>query len=54
LTQFYVCGSGKVASGVKQKLLDIIGERGSVDGVEAAARMDRIIKASRFTMDVFE
>ena len=51
--QFYLCGSGKIATAVKQKLVSIIQESRQVDEVEATKLFGKILNG-RFATDVFE
>ncbi|OBZ65058.1 hypothetical protein A0H81_14948 [Grifola frondosa] len=51
--KFFVCGSGKVASGVKEALVRIIKEQKKVGDAEAEAVFDEIT-SGRFATDVFE
>ena len=52
--QYYFCGSGKVALGVKDKLGDIfLGEKGG-SKEEAAAFLAQLSKVSRFATDIFD
>lgn len=52
--QYYFCGSGKVALGVKDKLADIILEAKGGDKEEAAAYLAQLSKSSRFGTDIFD
>ncbi|KAJ3553744.1 hypothetical protein NM688_g3453 [Phlebia brevispora] len=51
--KYYVCGSGKVARGVKDVLTAIIKEVREVDDAEAAALFERAT-VGRFATDIFE
>ena len=52
--QYYFCGSGAVALGVKDKLGDIILEAKGGSKEEAAAALARLSKTSRFATDIFD
>ena len=52
--QYYFCGSGKVALGVKDKLGDIVLEAMGGNKDEAAAYLAQLSKVSRFATDVFD
>jgi hypothetical protein len=52
--QYYLCGSGKMALGVKDKLGDIILEVEGGSKEEAAAALTRLSKMSRFAADIFD
>lgn len=51
--QYFVCGSGKVARGVKDILTAIIKEARGVDDAEAAALFEKAT-VGRFATDIFE
>jgi cytochrome P450/NADPH-cytochrome P450 reductase len=51
--QFFSCGSGKIASGIKTKLIEIIKRKLNVDHAEAAARFEKVGK-DRYTTDIFD
>ena len=51
--QYYVCGSSKVARGVKDVLTAIIKETKGVDDTEAAVLFERATMG-RFATDIFE
>ena len=52
--QYYFCGSGKVALGVKDKLGDIILEAKGGSKEEAAVFLAQLSKVSRFATDIFD
>jgi len=52
--QYYFCGSGKVALGVKEKLGDIVLEAKGGSKEEAAAFLAQLSKVSRFATDIFD
>nr|BAL05197.1 cytochrome P450 [Phanerodontia chrysosporium] len=49
----YVCGSGRMATAVKQRLVEIIAAQLNVDSEQATDTFNKIIKG-RFATDVFE
>ncbi|KAF7976157.1 hypothetical protein HWV62_7475 [Athelia sp. TMB] len=51
--QFFSCGAGKVAMGVKETLIKIIKEKNGVDEAEATAQFDRVAKG-RYATDIFD
>lgn len=51
--QFFMCGSGKVASGVKKTLVDMIREDNDLDEAAAIARFSEITKG-RYATDIFD
>ncbi|KAI0783002.1 fatty acid hydroxylase [Abortiporus biennis] len=51
--KLYLCGAGKVLNGIKDKLVDIIGERKGLDKKAAAAVFTEVV-SGRFATDVFE
>ena len=51
--QFFVCGSGKVSSGVKEIVLAFIKERTKTDDAGALATFERVM-AGRYATDIFE
>lgn len=53
LLQFFSCGSGKIATGIKDVLMKIVKEKGDVDDADAAARFDKIAKG-RYAADIFD
>jgi sulfite reductase alpha subunit-like flavoprotein len=52
--QYYFCGSGNVALGVKGKLADIVLEAKGGDKEEATAYLAQLSKVSRFATDIFD
>jgi len=54
MMQYFFCGSGKVALGVKDKLGDIILEAKGGNKEEAAAFLAQLSKMSRFATDIFD
>ena len=53
LSQYFVCGTTKVARGIKETLTAIIKEARGVDDVEAAAMFERA-STGRYATDIFE
>jgi cytochrome P450 / NADPH-cytochrome P450 reductase len=53
VTQLYVCGSGKIATAIKETLVRIIEETRKVDSAAATASFNEMING-RFATDVFE
>jgi hypothetical protein len=51
--QFYVCGSSKVAIGVKGSLIELFRQSKGYSMEEAGAAFDRICKG-RYATDIFE
>lgn len=51
--QFFTCGSGKVAQGVKKVLTDLIKEARGFSDEEASAAFERAIQG-RYATDIFE
>lgn len=51
--QFYLCGSGKIATEVKKKLIAIIQEARQLDEAAATVAFAEILNG-RFATDVFE
>lgn len=51
--QFFTCGSGQVAKGIKNKLLEILESEGSLTREEAVLRFDAISK-DRYVTDIFD
>ncbi|KAF7973316.1 hypothetical protein HWV62_15559 [Athelia sp. TMB] len=51
--KFFSCGSGKVATGIKEALVKIIKEKHDVDDTEAAAKFDKISQG-RYSADIFD
>jgi len=54
MMQYYFCGSGKVALGVKDKLGDIFSEAKGGSKEEAATFLAQLAKGSRFATDIFD
>ena len=52
MIQFYSCGSRKMATGVKEKLLKMIQEGGGFTDEEAQAAFERV--KGRYSTDIFE
>ncbi|KIM86528.1 hypothetical protein PILCRDRAFT_815766 [Piloderma croceum F 1598] len=51
--KFFSCGSGKIASGIKTKLIEIIERKLNVDHAEATARFEKVSK-DRYATDIFD
>jgi cytochrome P450 / NADPH-cytochrome P450 reductase len=51
--QFFSCGSGKVATGIKLKLIEIIKGNLNVGDAEAAAKFEKVSKG-RYATDIFD
>lgn len=51
--QFFVCGSSKIASGVKRVLIEIIKESRHLDDEAALAAFDEMMNG-RYATDIFE
>ena len=51
--QFFVCGSGKVSTGVKETILSLIKVRTQTDDAAALAIFDKVMKC-RYATDIFE
>ena len=51
--QFFVCGSGKVSTGVKETILSLIKVRTQTDDAAASAIFDKVMKG-RYATDIFE
>jgi cytochrome P450 / NADPH-cytochrome P450 reductase len=51
--QLFSCGSGKIASGIKAKLIEIIERRFTVDHAEATAKFEKVSK-DRYATDIFD
>lgn len=51
--KFFSCGSGKVATGIKTKLIEIIKGNTNVDDAEAVAKFERVGK-DRYATDIFD
>lgn len=51
--QFYVCGAGKIAAGVKQAIVEYIKEHKPTDETSAVAIFDKIMEG-RYATDIFE
>jgi len=52
-SQFFSCGSGKIASGIKTKLIEIIERKLNIDHADAAARFEKVSK-DRYATDIFD
>lgn len=52
--QYYFCGSGTVALGVKERLGDIVLEAKGGSKEEAATFLAQLSKVSRFATDIFD
>lgn len=51
--QFFTCGAGKVASGIKEKLVAILQEGGDLTEAEALAKFESVTKG-RYATDIFD
>ena len=49
----FLCGSSKLASGVKDKLVELVQEVSKLDGEAAKDRFNTIVNG-RFATDIFE
>lgn len=52
-SQMYVCGSGRMATAVREKLVEIVQTQLQLEPAEAAEAFNTIIKG-RFATDIFE
>jgi cytochrome P450/NADPH-cytochrome P450 reductase len=53
LPQFFTCGSGIVAKGIKASLVEVIKLSQSVDTDEATVRFEKVTKG-RYATDIFD
>jgi len=51
--KFFTCGSGKVATGIKAKLIEIIRGKLDIDSAEAAVRFEKVSQ-DRYATDIFD
>jgi cytochrome P450/NADPH-cytochrome P450 reductase len=52
-TQFFTCGSGVVAKGIKASLIEIIKQADGADSETATAKFEKITKG-RYATDIFD
>jgi len=51
--QFFTCGSGKIATGIKHKLIEIIKGNTKLDDAEAVAKFEKVSR-DRYATDIFD